>query len=202
MFDRVTDESPVDAEWLEASGIPTDVLIAEAGRADLVILSGNPGADPEGALYKIPPADVIMSCGTPVIVLPPQPPAGFKARRILLAWKNTAQAARAVRDALPVLQLAERVILTEIVEDAPPWRYGILADSMAEYLETHNVAVSIHRLPAAGDPGEQLIEAAYDNHCDLIVAGAYGHSRIREWALGGVTRSLLGASTLPCIFSH
>jgi nucleotide-binding universal stress UspA family protein len=180
----------------------TDAIAAEGGAADLVMLGGHDREESDGALYDLQPADVIMACGTPVMVLPKHPPASFHARRILLAWKSTAQAARAAHDALPLLKRAECVVLTEIVANTDGGGYEISAQSMANYLGSHGVAVSIRQLHAAGDAGAQLIQAAQDNECDLIVAGAYGHSRLREWALGGVTRSLLADSTLPCILSH
>jgi nucleotide-binding universal stress UspA family protein len=200
LFDRMTAGNTVEHEWREVCGLPTDAIAGEGATADLVILGGRDREDSDGALYDLQPADVIMACGTPVMMLPKHLPASFHARRILLAWKSTAQAARAAHDALPLLKRAECVVLTEIVADSGG--YEISAQSMANYLGSHGVAVSIRRLPAAGDAGAQLIQAAQDNECDLIVAGAYGHSRLREWALGGVTRSLLADSTLPCILSH
>lgn len=200
-FDRVAKGSGVELEWREATGLPTEVIAAEAGCADLLVL-GRDIDDPDGAPYDVLPADVVMACGTPVMVLPTQPAANYEARRILLAWKSTAQAARAARDALPLLKRAQAVHLTEIVSESEAPRYGISVESMAGFLRSHGITVSVHRIGAAGDAGEQLMQAAHDNACDLIVAGAYGHSRFREWALGGVTRSLLVASTLPCLLSH
>jgi len=126
----------------------------------------------------------------------------FKARRILLAWKSRPQAVRAAHDALPLLKSAETVVLTEVVSDSDDGKYEISAESMAGYLASHGIEVSIRRLPSTGDAGYQLIEAATDNECDVIVAGAYGHSRLREWVLGGVTRSVLATPTMPCILSH
>jgi nucleotide-binding universal stress UspA family protein len=202
VFDRVTTGSMVELEWREVCGLPADAIAAEGSAADLVILGGHDREESDGALYDLQPADVIMACGTPVMVLPKHPPASFHARRILLAWKSTAQAARAAHHALPLLKQAECVVLTEIVADSDGGGYEIPAQSMAKYLGSHGVAVSIRQLHVAGDAGAQLIQAAQDNECDLIVAGAYGHSRLREWALGGVTRSLLADSTLPCILSH
>ena len=167
-----------------------------------MLVLGRDTDDPDGAPYDVLPADVVMACGAPVLVLPAQPGPNFKAQRILVAWKSTAQAARAIHNALPLLKRAQSVLLTEIVSENQATRYEISAKSMADFLLSHGVAVSALRIGAAGDAGEQLMQAAQDNGCDLIVAGAYGHSRLREWALGGVTRSLLLASTLPCLLSH
>jgi nucleotide-binding universal stress UspA family protein len=202
LFDRVTTGCGIETEWVEAAGSPADAVAAEAGRADLAIIGQNDRDDPDGGMYRLQPADVIMASGTPVLVVPAQAPLTFKARRIMLAWKSTAQSARAAHAVLPLLAHAECVVLTEIVSAGENWRHEISAQSMANYLASHEITVSVKRVPAAGDAGDQLILAADDTECDLIVAGAYGHSRMREWALGGVTRTLLAAAPLPCIFSH
>ena len=202
LFDSVTHGSGIELEWREASGTPVPVVAAEAGRADLVIIGRNDRLDSEGGVYQIAPADVIMASGTPVMVVSADAPLSFKARRILLAWKSTPQAVRAVHDALPLLKSAETVVLTEVVSELEDGKYEISAEAMAGYLTSHGTEVSIRRLLSTGDAGYQLIEAASDNECDLIVAGAYGHSRLREWVLGGVTRSLLETPTMPCILSH
>lgn len=201
-FASVTKGSGIAVEWCEATGIAAEVVAAEAARADIVVLGRNDYDDPEGGVYSLAAADVILACGTPVLTVSAQAPLSFRARRILLAWKSTPQAARAVRDALPFLQRAEAVQLTEIVAHTNSEKYEIPAQSVADYLQSHGVTVSVSRVAADGDPADQLMQAAADAECDLIVAGAYGHSRFHEWALGGVTRALLTAPTLPCIFSH
>jgi nucleotide-binding universal stress UspA family protein len=202
LFDTVTHGCGIELEWREASGAPLPIIAAEAACADMVVIGRNDLIDNDGGIYQIEPADLIMACGTPVIVVSADAPASFKARRILLAWKSTPQAARAARDALPLLKKAETVVLTEVVSEAVEGKYEVSAEAMAAYLRSHGIAVSIRKLPPASDAGYQLIQAAADNECDLIVAGAYGHSRLREWVLGGVTRSLLAVPTIPCILSH
>lgn len=202
LFERVTAGCGIDTEWVEAAGSPADAVAAEAGRTDLAIIGQNNRDDPDGGMYQLQPADVLMASGTPVLVVPAQAPLTFKARRMMLAWKSTAQSARAVHAVLPLLAHAECVVLTEIVSDGESWRHEISAQQMADYLASHGITVSVDRVPASGDAGDQLIQAADDTECDLIVAGAYGHSRMREWVLGGVTRTLLAAAPLPCIFSH
>jgi nucleotide-binding universal stress UspA family protein len=200
LFDKVTQGSGIALEWREVSGVPLDVITAEAGRADLTVVGRNDRVDMESGVYQISPADVIMACGTPVMVVSADAPLSYKAQRILFAWKSTAQAARAARDALPLLKSADTVVLTEVASANS--KYEISAEAMAQYLASHGIEVSIRRLQPTGDVGYQLIVAAADNECDLIVAGAYGHSRLHEWVLGGVTQSLLGAATIPCILSH
>lgn len=202
LFDRVTQGSGIALEWCEGSGSPVQVIAAEAARADFVVIGRNDRIDNDSGVYQIAPAELIMASGTPAVVVSADAPTSFAARRILLAWKSSPQAARAARDALSVMKSAETVVLTEAVAESEDGKYGISAEAMASYLGSHGVNVSIRRLQATDDAGYQLIEAAADNECDLIVAGAYGHSRLREWVLGGVTRSLLVTPTVPCILSH
>lgn len=202
LFDRVTAGCGIGTEWVEVTGSPADAVAAESGRADLAIIGQNNRDDPDGGVYELSPADVIMASGSPVLVVPARSPGAFKARRVMLAWKSTAQSARAVHAVMPLLKQAECVVLCEIVTGADNRLHEISAQSIADYLASHAINVTVHRISAAGDTGTQIIQAADDTECDLIVAGAYGHSRLREWALGGVTRTLLAAAPVPCIFSH
>jgi len=202
LFANATAGSSLPTEWREGTGIPVEVIAAEAGRADLAILGRDDRSDPDGAFYALPPADVMLACGRPVLVLPSQSPTAFSAKRILLAWKSTAQAARAAHDALPLLTQAEEVILTEIVAKQTATKYEIAIETMADHLRAHGVTVTVRKFAQAGDAGELLIRIAGESACDLIVAGAYGHNRVREWVLGGVTYSLLNASPIPCLLSH
>jgi nucleotide-binding universal stress UspA family protein len=202
LFDRVTAGSGVPVDWREPTGAPVDVMAAEAGCADLVIVGRNDRVDLDGGIYQLSPADLVMASGTPVMVVSTDAPVAYRGRRILLAWKSTPQAARAARDALPLLKTAQTVVITEVVPDSDSGKHVMTAEAMADYLAAHGVETTVRRLQDSGDPGYQLVVAAADNDCDLIVAGAYGHSRLREWVLGGVTRSLLAAPTVPCILSH
>jgi nucleotide-binding universal stress UspA family protein len=202
LFDRVIQGSGIEFEWREGWGAPAEVAAAEAGRADIIVVGRNDEIDTGGGVCQIAPADLIMASGTPVMVVSADAPLVFKAGRILLAWKSSPQAARAARDALPLLKSAGTVVLTEVFSETNDDKYGISSEDMASFLRSHGVNASLRRLPSTGDAGYQLIQAAADNECDLIVSGAYGHSRLREWVLGGVTRSLLAYPTIPCILSH
>lgn len=107
-----------------------------------------------------------------------------------------------MKDALPLMKGADAVAITEIVPETVAETYEVSAQSVADYLALHDIQATVDRMPAARDTGYQILQAAADGECDLIVAGAYGHSRFREWALGGVTRTLLYDSALPCLMSH
>lgn len=202
-FDRLMRDSGLRAEWRNGEGNPVQVVSAEAGRADLLIVGGRGQRDLDGGFYLLDPADVVMTCGRPVLVVPEKAPGGYDVKRVVLAWKNTREAARALYDALPFLLEAEDVLLTEITAASHLRRYEIPISDIAEHLRDLGVAVTIHKLHNhTVDPGDLLVSFAVDRKADLIVAGAYGHSRTREWALGGVTASLLNVSPIPCLLSH
>ncbi len=202
LFDSVTKGAGLAIDWREATGVPAEIIAAEAGCADLLILGRGNQDDLTGPFYDVAPADVVLSCGRPVLVLPNRPPEEFRARRILVAWKGTAESTRAVHDALPLLTQAEEVIVAEIVSHHRAPAYEIPASMMADHLRAHDVAVTVRKIDQSGDPGALLIGAATQDGCDLIVAGAYGHSRLREWVLGGVTQTFLNSEAMPFLLSH
>ncbi|MFD2262939.1 universal stress protein [Lacibacterium aquatile] len=142
------------------------------------------------------PKDLIMRAGRPVLLLPDVAPK-FSAERILIAWKNTREARRAVHDALPFLKRAEMVHLAAYGRD--PDDYGDAVD----YLKRHGVEAVV-RAEGASDSQvpAKLLSAATAVSADMIVCGAYGHSRTREWMFGGVTRDLMDICPIPCLFSH
>jgi nucleotide-binding universal stress UspA family protein len=202
LFEKTTAGSGVVVDWQEGNGVPAQVIAAEAACADLLILGKNNQDDPSGPLYDVRPADVVLACGRPVLIAPNRPPEEFHARRVLLAWKSGAQAARAAHDALPLMVGAEEVIVAEIVSNGSTFDYEVSGDMMADHLRMHDLKVAAIRIGQSGDAGDLLIGAAQSRACDLIVAGAFGHSRTREWVLGGVTRTLLDAETPPLLLSH
>ncbi|MDB5393461.1 MAG: uspA [Rhodospirillales bacterium] len=203
-FEKMIAECGLSTDWRNGEGNPVQVVSAEAGRADLLILGGQIRRDLDGGMYRLAPDDVLMTCGRPTIVLPEKIVSDFEAKRVLLAWKNTPEAARAAHDSLPILIQAEEVVLIEIVStDAWNGHYTISIEDMADHIRAHGAKVAIARLQGKGsDAGDLLLNFASKNRSDFVVAGAYGHSRVREWALGGVTASLLQRAHIPCLFSH
>ena len=203
-FERLMRECGLVNDWRNGEGNPVQVVAAEAGRADILVIGGQLQHDPDGGLYRLAPADVLMTSGRPAIVLPENLVTEFRAKRILLAWKNTPEAARAAHDAIPLLAQAEEVMLAEVVSpDALNGRYAISIEDMADHLRAHGARITTTRLQGqASDAGAALLDFASKSRVELIVAGAYGHSRIREWALGGVTASLLRRAQVPCLLSR
>jgi len=186
-------------DWRSDLDFPTEVLAREARAADLVIIGNKPeNPDPFRALD---PGGVLLKAGRPVLVVPPSVTA-LSPKRIAIAWKDVREARRAVRDALPFLQQAENVTVVGISEEGAAHQAADLKD-VANYLARHRITVVEEReQEASGTVAESLLQLIHDEKFDLIVAGAYGHSRLGEWVFGGVTRQLLAQSSVCCVFSH
>lgn len=186
-------------EWRSFLDFPTEVVAREARAADLVIIgSARENRDPFRALD---PGGVLLKAGRPVLVVPENVTA-LSLRRIAVAWKDVREARRAIRDALPLLQKAENVTLVEVAEDGPDQARRHVKD-VSDYLSRHRIDIVTDRLRRAEvSPANSLLSFIEDKNIDLLVAGAYGHSRLGEWVFGGVTRELLAHSPICCLFSN
>ena len=192
----------LSAQWLAYVDLPAQVMAREARSADLVVI----GRDLErlrAGMYRTPdPGEVIMAAGRPVLVVPPGA-AKLDASHVVVAWKDTREARRAVWDASPFLRAAEAVHVIEVAAAAEIQEATARVSDVVRHLDRHQVKakgeVRTQRETSAAD---ELILVAEQHGADLIVAGAYGHARIREWVLGGVTRDLLTHCPKCCLFSH
>ena len=177
-------------------GSPAAYVAGEARAADLIVI----GAGIQGS-RTVDPGDLIMQAGRPVLTVPPGTQS-FSADCVVIAWKDTREARRATRDALPILKLADRVIVVEVTtgddaEDAERRTHDV-----AGWLARHGVAAEAIGSFADGSNQHRLQEIARAHEAGLIVAGAYGHSRVREWIVGGVTRALLESTDCCSLLSH
>lgn len=167
--------------------------------ADLLVLGQRDPDDP--AASELPPdfvPQVLVGSGRPALVVPCAGPFATVGRRVLIAWKETREAARAVTAALPWLVRAASVHAIACGPDADE-----ALRRLRTYLSAQGVALETQRHePGETDAGEKLLSAAVDMGADLLVMGCYGHSRAREWVLGGATRSVLRSMTLPVLMSH
>jgi nucleotide-binding universal stress UspA family protein len=189
-------------EWAEPQG---DALWGWTRRAwccDLMVL-GQRNPDDKAA-GELPPdflPSLLVDTGRPALVLPYAGAVATDApigRTVLVAWKESREAARAVTAALPWLRRAAQVHVLTWGEGA---EQGLQA--LSAYLALHGVAAVPHAGgPEPAQPGEALLSSAADLGADLLVMGCYGHSRTREWVLGGATRSILAAMTLPVLMVH
>jgi len=174
-------------------------LLSIARLSDVCVLSApQPGATLQRDLL----IDLLFGAGVPLIVAPAEKMAAAKPRKAVVAWDGGRVAARAVRDSLPLLAEAETVEIVSVhgekqIDDEPS------AADLAEHLRRHCAAVSARALPLDVD-GVAATLRAHVRHCgaDLLVMGAYGHSRLREFVLGGATRDVLAQVEVPTLMSH
>lgn len=186
-FDRLV-ATREHAEWREALDSPTRALSGVSRVADLIVMRAAKGAASRDSQRSAAPSSVVLQAGRPVLVLA-RDSSRVPLEKAVVAWKDTREARRALADAVPLLALAGEVTVVTVAKAVEPWMRKSLAD-VADFLGRHAIQARTEIVEGA-DENEQLAEWIAASHADLVVSGAYGHSRLREWAFGGVTRSLL-----------
>jgi nucleotide-binding universal stress UspA family protein len=172
----------------------------EARAADLIFTGANRDGDLLDPLQRLDPSDLVMQAGRPVFIVPPEAEF-FSLKNVTVAWKDTREARRAVCDALPLLHRAKEVKVLEIVEgDESRSTAQDRVNDVAAWLGRHNITAYGQVMQAVDE--EDQIDMVWTNDADLVVAGAYGHSRFREWVFGGVTRNLLTRSQRCAFLAH
>jgi nucleotide-binding universal stress UspA family protein len=190
-------------EWRSSitPGPLSDYLVCEARSADLFITSVDHNASVFDMTRHVNISDLVLQAGRPVLVVPAAV-STLNPERIVVGWKETREARRAILDTLPLLKKAAHVTLVEIAakEDLDGARAHL--EDVVGWLKRHGVVAESFTWPSSGDDATQLNAIAEQRSADVIVAGAYGHSRLREWALGGVTRELLLHAERCTFVSH
>lgn len=194
------DAAGAEVEWRSIQDYPHRALVNLAHAADLIVVG--PRGD-RGALQAADPADVVMTAGRPVLVVP-EGRGHLVGMNVVVGWKNTRECRRALTDALPFLQRAEEVVVAAIVEPSMADAAAFETDDVVTNLKRHGVDArpqvsSIDRYQTVEGELERI---AAHHGADLIVTGAYGHSRVREWAFGGVTQSFLHRPSCFVLLSH
>lgn len=200
-FDDTLATSSVRSSFRRGSGPRFVALSTHARYADLIILA----QDDESASTVGGFADfVVMDCGRPVLMVPFIGAAMPVDGTVVVAWNGTRESARAVNDALPLLSLAKQVeVLVIEPDDTPLYDAALPGADLCEHLARHGLQVEAKVLRgASSSPGDQLLSHVADVSANLVVMGAYGHSRLREMVLGGVTRHMLQHMTVPVMMSH
>jgi nucleotide-binding universal stress UspA family protein len=194
--------SQVIAEWRELdaeSSSLASVALASARTADLVVVAQKDTAWPQSSQLDIDDA-LILGSGRPVLVVPNEGLCSLAARRILVAWNDSREATRAVFDALPFLQHAEDVAVFTVADDEPT---RSAEPPICASLARHGVKChSTHIVSPHVDIGRSLTQQAISHRSDLLVMGCYGHSRLREFVLGGASRHQLRHMLIPVLMSH
>lgn len=186
--------------WRGDLGNPTQLLAMHARAADLIV-TGTPSELAQDDRTTVDAGTLILSAGRPVLfaaeALPP-----LLAQKVLIAWKDAREARRAVADAMPFLKNAREVYVVTIAEGDQKAARQSAAD-VVRFLMRHGAKAVSDVLGIGGANREEVIsEIAREKGADLVVSGGYGHSRLREWAFGGMTRSLLADGSLHRLISN
>jgi nucleotide-binding universal stress UspA family protein len=188
-FRSAVEKRATSVEWRSARGLPVPYMLRQVRSADIIVVGARTEAiiDPNAAPD---PSDLVMQAGRPLIVVP-SAVEWLDLRSVLVAWKDVREARRAVFDALPILAAAKEVTIAEIPETDTRHADAVsrVAD-VAAWLHGHGIAA--HTIVPENPAGvsDQLDKIATNLGAGAVIAGAYGHSRFREWVLSGVTRHL------------
>jgi len=180
--------------------LPGPALAAASRAADLIVAGGAPRGrvDPYVACE---PAELAIASGRPVLIVPPAAPP-LRAQTVLLAWKDTREARRALSDAVPFFERAERVVVAGVCPKDGADDVRIQVEDVAQALRRRRVNAEAKVVEHAHPDGFQILRQASLEGADLVVSGAYGHSRLGEWVFGGVTADLLSQDQAYLLFSH
>ena len=178
-----------------------DRLAIHGRYADAVII-GQPDDDSASVIQD--PGDTLLACGAPVIVAPYIGAPPTTAERVMIAWNASRESARAVRDAMPLLEQAKAVDVVCFQPKSSQTGHGDLPGAdIALHLTRHDIKVDVEVIEGKDiDVGNAILSHLADRGSDFLVMGGYGHSRMREFILGGATRTILQSMTVPVLMAH
>jgi nucleotide-binding universal stress UspA family protein len=190
----------VSWDWIEETGDVTTIINSRVDLSDIIVLNTTL-ADPDMSDMRSIVSAAAVKSNKPVLAVPQGYLRFAAAGNAMIAWDGSAPSVAAVRAAVPILKLAASVLLVE-VDHRPD--HGVSAEDGAAYLSRHDVHATIQQRKTDGmvSTSSRLLEIAAGMHADYIVMGAYGHSRLTEAILGGVTRSMLMRTAVPLILAH
>jgi nucleotide-binding universal stress UspA family protein len=195
-------EGGVSHEIREVEGTTIDEVIAHGRSSDLIVV----GQEDRSTESDVPAhglvPQVMLHAGRPVLVVPYAGDFREVGHNVLVAWDGSRAAAVAMRDALPLLACARQVTLASFRRTAVQEGQALMTPEMIRWLQRHGVEARAELHVTEIDPADTLLSRASDLGVDLIVMGGYGHSRLREMVLGGVTRALLSQMTVPVLMAH
>jgi len=179
-----------------------DIISMHARYADLVVVGQDDPDDP--AMGRHLPEQLVLACGRPVLLIPYIGAGAGMGDRVVVAWDASREAARAVSDAMPILERASSVVVVSVNPRQRDFGHGEAPGSdIALHLSRHGIKVEVQRVENRQmDIGNALLSHIAGEGADLLVMGGYGHSRLREIVLGGATRTILGDMTVPVLMSH
>jgi nucleotide-binding universal stress UspA family protein len=195
----------VTGRWIDNNEYANDAIPRYARCADLVVAGQDDPNDPESFIADHFPETLVMSAGRPVLFIPYAGVFPTLGTNVMVAWNGSRESVRAVHDALPLLRRADKttiVTLNGLKGEARGSR--IAGADIALVLARHDVKADVAKLDGVDDmpPGDMLLSHASQSGADLVVMGAYGHSRWQELLMGGATRTMLQSMTVPVLMSH
>ncbi|NEJ23390.1 universal stress protein [Rhizobium leguminosarum] len=202
LHERIMQHAPFrnHVSWQTKAADPATFVVENARAADLIVLFDVEKGQALDYRRTVNIGDVLLAAGRPVL-LPSASKSSLEARTIVVAWKDTRELRRAIVDAMPLLLSAGDVVVLAIEES-----HGVDEKALTDtvrFLTRHSVrARSIVEPRQSGDIGMAILESAHRLEADLIVAGAYGHGRFREWVFGGVTQTLLQNNAVNRLLSN
>jgi nucleotide-binding universal stress UspA family protein len=195
-------QKPVELRRFDILSDAAANVVAREARAADTFVALRPNGAPQEPEHLV--ETVLFGSGRHLILLPNRKPAKMIFERIVLAWNGSRESARALAEALPYMPKAKEVTVVVVVDDEPPVELkAALGVDAVTHLKHHEINVILHRVRMRdGDVGATLIAEARRLEANLIVMGAYGHSRVREWLLGGATYTLLHKAPIPLLIAH
>ena len=200
-FKSAMESFSVKCEWRQAFEQPAAFIARQSRAADLVITGIGRREILTDPRYVLDPSELVLQIGRPLLIVPPAVQ-DLSAKRVVVGWKNTRESRRAIWDSLPLLRAAEEVVVATVCEgDAEAAAAASLNDVLG-WLQLHHVSAVKRVLISEGDASDALAAIVSDELADLLVSGAYGHSRLGEWIWGGVSQKLLTSSEVCCLMAH
>lgn len=204
-FEAAMKGQPFSAEWRHVSAgyYQTSSAVNEHARMADVLVAPQTDPDTPDPNYAGVAEELLIGCGRPVLVVPAYGNHGTFGRNVMVAWNGSRESARAVFDALPVLQKADTVRILSVESSEFDGSKNVPGSEIATMLSRHGVTCEVAvSAGSALHPGDELLARLADANSDLLVMGAYGHSRITEFVFSGVSRHMLRNMTVPLLMSH
>lgn len=195
----------VKAEWRCPEGEADEALAVHARYCDLLIMSKAERTDSVASLIPNLPESVVMAAGRPVLMIPTAGPITSIGKRVLYCWDQRREAARAFTDAAPFLKGCKELVVLEVDRDERAFKERDLQEKdFGDYCSSLGYPQPKHLIKKSENigVGNVILNTASDAGSDLIVMGAYGHSRMRQWVMGGASRTLLSSMTVPVLLAH
>ena len=203
-FREVLRREGISGEWRTAPGAVGEAIAFHARHADLTVIGQADPDHPAAPAGRHMIEEVLLAAGRPLLIVPYAGTFATIGRTVLIAWTETREAARAASDALGLIDPAASVTVLTMARPGGAEQPEVPGAEIAAHLARHGLAVTAARTVGGDGVSEAdvLLSYAADLGADLLVMGGYGHSRVRELALGGVTRGVLRHMTVPVLMSH